>query len=142
MASARTISSLTEAWPDDAANFELQAFAAKLADGRPELSPPALDRIEAELSCELDRHTESAQPAPRRSMRIVGALGSAARMAWPYAAAACVLVAAGVWMNDRQSPPAPVPTPGGSLITDQPAQWQPAAPEDPAVLPRPSPTGS
>ena len=61
MPSTRTIRNLTEAWPENPANFELQAFAAALADDRPVLSPPAFDRIEVQIAQELDRRQATAR---------------------------------------------------------------------------------
>ncbi|QOV88335.1 hypothetical protein [Humisphaera borealis] len=146
MPSTKTISALTEAWPQDPANFELQSFAATLIDERPALGAPALDRIGAQLSEELDRQTRPTNVIPSRPMRIAGRISGGmapvGRMLAPYAAAACVLVAAGIWYANRSTIPTSVPAnPNGSLITNQPKNWQPAEPEDVPVQPKPAPKG-
>lgn len=105
MASARTIANLTEAWPeDDAENFELQAFAAAVRDGRPELSAPALDRIEATLAAELNRQTALPERKPSRWQQVRTTGWSIARLAVPYAAAASVMIVGGVWAIQQWSP--------------------------------------
>lgn len=141
MPSSRTLANLTEAWPEEPANFELQSFAAMLVDARPALSGPALDRIEAQLSQELDRQTRPVKADPGRWRLIVGGILPVGRMITPCAAA-CLLIVAGVWMtrSTSQRPAAPS-HPGGTLITNEPGQWQPPEPEDAAHLPRPAPTG-
>ena len=143
MPSTQTISTLTEAWPEDPGNFELQAFAATLVDERPAIGAPALDRIGSQLSRELDRRTQPADAMPSRWMRFAGAVVPTGRMLAPYAAAACVLIAAGVWFNSRTTTPTPAPAnPNGSLITNQPKDWQPAEPEDAPRQPKPAAKGS
>lgn len=139
MPSQKALSNLIEAWPDDPANFELQAFAASLADERPVLGAPALDRIEARLNDEIRRHAPLT-PGPSRWRHLTGLVLPAIRGVAPYAAAACLILAAAIWMT-KPHPAGPAPKSDGTLITNQPPQWQPAEPEDAAAQPKPSPTG-
>ena len=103
-----------------------------LREERVELSPPALDRIEAILDKELNRHLRPrVVPAARWSHMI----GSAVRLAFPYSVAASLLIASCVWLETRVLHPhaATMPqTSPASLITDRPKNLQPALPEDPA----------
>jgi hypothetical protein len=113
MPTTRELDRLTEGWPDDEANFELQRFAGTFRAERPELSAPALDRIKQALRHELDQaDTRATWPTPRqpRLARFsrVGVAG-AKRIATsprtlhivPLAAAASVLLGIGVWLGYR-----------------------------------------
>ena len=101
MATARTIARLTENWPEEAGNFELQAFAAAVRDGRAELSAPALDRIELALERELDRRTVRPAQPPTRWQIARRSIGVSLRMFAPYAVAASLLIGGGLWVHQQ-----------------------------------------
>jgi hypothetical protein len=105
MATARTIARLTEDWPEEAGNFELQAFAAAVHDGRAELSAPALDRIEAALERELDQRTVRPEQPPTRWQMARRSLGVSLRMFAPYAVAASLLIGGGLWVHQQMVNP-------------------------------------
>ncbi len=123
MPATRTIHHLTEGWPDEPENYDLQAFVAAARDERAELSAPALDRVESLLAPALDRRTVRPEQPPSR-WRIVGrSAGVLARMAAPYAAAACVLVACGVWVQNRvATSPVPVVPRNGAVDVNEDAK--------------------
>jgi hypothetical protein len=140
MATARTIDRLTEDWPEEAGNFELQAFAASVHDGRAELSAPALDRIESTLRRELDRRT--ARPEQPRSRWQIArrSVGSSLRIFAPYAVAASVLVGATLWIHQRISQPASGPgTPVQMPVEDRRQQLQPNTVDGSVRPPPPAP---
>jgi hypothetical protein len=137
MATARTIDRLTEDWPDEAGNFELQAFAASLHDERAELSAPALGRIESLLSRELDRRTDRPEQPPSRWQIARRSLGTFSRFIAPYAAAACLLIGGGVWIHQQMTGPR-AGTPEQVPVEHRPKDLQPRTPDDSAALPRPA----
>src|SRR4051794_29432807 len=111
MLTTRQLDRLTEEWPEDEANLDLAMFAGTFRADRPEMSPPAMERIEAALTRELDRSA-----APRVSpMSIARRLSSPvirvvhlAREAHPYLirviplpTAAAVVLGIGLWMSHR-----------------------------------------
>jgi hypothetical protein len=143
MASPRTISTLTEGWPEAPENYDLQAFAATVRDERPELSAPALDRIADQLSAELDRRTHVPDRPPTRWQLFRAHAFAGTRMIAPYAAAASLLISGGVWVHHRVTTPAAESPQGpGRLVNDErppenaPEQPRPALPDPASNAPR------
>lgn len=145
--------SLTEDWPDDEANFELEAFAHRLRGGRPELSPPALDRIAAKIQDEIDRQMPR-DPSQTLRARFAARVVSTERSLRPrlmriapLAAAACVLVGVGIWLLTGSAQQggtpggSPTPTPQFQPVREHaPEHAMPTLPAEPGVV-RPSERG-
>src|SRR3954468_12431398 len=70
MLTTRELDRLTERWPDEAANFDLEVFAAGFRSDRPELSAPALDRVHDHVRRELDRQERRSVPRPSLAARL------------------------------------------------------------------------
>ena len=128
----REIDRLTEGWPVERDNSELSAFAAAFRSDRPELSAPALDRINRQLLGELAR-------SERFAARKRTAVARIRRFA-PLAAAAAVLLAVGAWLHLH---PAALPPNDLSRTKENPSslhgvpvlQPRPDGPGEPASKP-------
>ena len=111
---------LTEGWPEEQGNRELAEFAGRLRAAVPEPTEESLARVRRAMGRELDRR--------RRVARWFGGA---------LAAAAVVLLAAGVWRLARQDGPGEGPTPAAG-VTDvfTVVPVRPPAPEPPRGLVR------
>lgn len=144
MLTTRELNRLAEDWPDDEANFDLEVFAGGFRSDRPELSAPALDRVHDHIREELDRQERLSTPRPSLAARLGGPVVRTIRLvrgadvgprlmrAVPLAAAASVLVGAGLWLGlgyrpggTKPADPAaegPQPVQPPTVVKERPAQ--------------------
>lgn len=91
-------SDLTEGWPQERGNEQLARFAESLRSALPELGPEAIARVQAAVRRAA---ADADATGPRRRGRAWAVRGS-------LAAAACLMLAAGVWLayahRDRSLP--------------------------------------
>jgi hypothetical protein len=149
MLTTREHDRLIEDWPDDAANFDLEVFAAGFRSDRPELSAPALDRVHDRFCEELDRQERRSASRPSLASRLGAPITRTIRLARgadlgprllravPLAAAASMLLGAGLWLGHgyrsggaKQTDPAaegPRPIQPPTVVKERPTRPPPGS---------------